>query len=268
MTLGQALAQAQGIDRLDASLLLLHVLGRDHDRAWLLAHSSDEITTAVQSRFDALCEQRREGRPLAYLTGEREFFGLSLQVDRRALVPRPDTETLVDWALQLTLPERTRAIDLGTGSGAIALALKHARPHWQVWGLDISPAALNLARLNARRLNLSIDWLEGHWMAGVAGPFDLIVSNPPYIAEGDEHLPALRHEPALALTAGPRGLDALSVVIEQAPARLTAGGWLLLEHGHDQAEVVCKKLKRSGFLEVQSRKDLSGIPRCSGGRAP
>ncbi len=267
MTLGQALAQAQGLDRLDAILLLLHVLGRDHDRAWLLAHSSDELSAPAQLRYQALCEQRRCGQPLAYLTGEKEFFGLSLHVDPRVLVPRPDTETLVDWALDLALPAQARVIDLGTGSGAMALALKHARPQWQVTGLDVSPGALAVARANAERLGLSVHWLEGHWLTGIDGPFDLIVSNPPYIAEGDLHLQALNHEPALALTSGPEGLDALTLLIGQAPARLAAGGWLLLEHGHDQAPTVRERLADAGWLEVQSRRDLAGIERCTGGRA-
>ncbi len=267
MTLGQALALAQGIERLDASLLLLHVLGRDHDRAWLLAHSSDELSATAQTRYEALCQQRRCGQPLAYLTGEKEFFGLSLRVDPRVLVPRPETETLVDWALSLALPAQARVIDVGTGSGAIALALKHTQPQWHVTGLDVSPEALAVARSNAKRLGLSVDWLEGDWLTGIAGPLDLIVSNPPYIAEGDAHLPALQHEPVLALTAGPRGLDALTLLIEQAQARLAAGGWLLLEHGHDQARAVREQLEHAGWLEVQSRKDLAGIERCSGARA-
>ncbi len=268
MTLGQALAQAQmqGLDRLDASLLLLHLLGRDHDRAWLLAHQNDPLEAQTQQRYRDLCIKRREGQPVAYLTGEKEFFGLSLRVDGRVLIPRPDTETLVEWALSLALPERARVIDLGTGSGAIALALKHARPQWQLTGLDLSPGALAVARSNAQRLGLCIDWVEGSWLEGIAGPFDLIVSNPPYIAEGDPHLKALRYEPATALTAGPEGLHALAQVIEQAPSRLTRGGWLLLEHGHDQAQTVRALLEHAGWQEVQSRPDLAGIERCSGGR--
>ncbi len=266
MTLGQALAQAQaqGLDRLDASLLLLHALGRSHDRAWLLAHSDDELPAAAQQRYRALCGQRSDGQPLAYLTGEKDFFGLTLRVDSRVLVPRPDTETLVDWALSLKLPAQARVIDLGTGSGAIALALKHARPQWQVTGLDLSPEALSVARSNAQGLGLSVNWLEGHWLSGISDAFGLIVSNPHYIAEGDAHLPGLRHEPALALTAGPQGLDALDRVIRQAPARLAPGGWLLLEHGHDQAQAVRSMLEQGGWIDVQSQTDIAGIERCSG----
>jgi release factor glutamine methyltransferase len=268
VTLGQALTQAlaQGIDRLDASLLLLHVLGRDHDRAWLLAHNDEALAAAAQERYRILCTQRSKGEPLAYLTGEKEFFGLSLQVDSRVLVPRPDTETLVDWALSLSLPERARVIDLGTGSGAIALALKQARPQWQVAGLDLSAGALAVAHANAQRLGLSVNWLAGHWLSGLDGPFDLIVSNPPYIAEGDAHLAALRHEPILALTAGEQGLDALQEVVGQSSTRLAPGGWLLLEHGHEQAQAVRTMLDRAPWTDVQSRTDLAGIERCSGAR--
>lgn len=268
MTLAQVLAYAgqTGLEPLDAQLLLLHVLGRRHDRAWLYAHDRDPLPAAKETEFKALCARRQAGEPVAYLIGEKEFFGLSLQVDRRVLVPRPDTETLVHWALELALPADTRVIDLGTGSGAIALALKHERPQWRLSALDASPEALQVARANGQALNLSVDWCQGHWLAESAGPFDLIVSNPPYIADGDEHLPALAHEPRSALTAGAQGLDDLRVIINQAPSRLAAGGWLLLEHGHDQAGAVRDLMRRAGLMSVQSRRDLAGIERCSGGQ--
>lgn len=261
----QTAARVLGLDKLDAELLLLQVLGRHHDRAWLIAHDNDSLPEQAWLDFERLCKRRAAGEPLAYLSGEKEFFGLSLQVDARVLIPRPETETLVDWALALPLPEKARVIDLGTGSGAIALALKHARPQWQVSAVDACPQALALARANAKRLALSIDCLQGHWLDGLSGPFDLIVSNPPYIALDDPHLPALRFEPALALTAGSQGLDALSVLAAQAPARMAAGGWLLLEHGHDQAQAVGQLLRGAGFQQVQNRTDLAGIERCTGG---
>lgn len=272
MQLSQALAAAAalGLPRLDAQLLLLHTLGRSpHERAWLLAHDSDELDTDAQNRFLALVQRRVGGEPLAYLTGVKEFFGLPLQVDARVLDPRPDTETLVEWALErlATLPA-PRVIDLGTGSGAIALALKHARPDAQVSAVDASADALAVARANAQRLGLEVTFLQGNWLAGLEGRFDLIVSNPPYIAEDDPHLAALGHEPRRALTAGTDGLDDIRTIIQQAPGHLQPGGWLLLEHGWDQATAVRTLLQAAGFADVQSRQDLSGIERCSGGQAP
>lgn len=265
VTLAQTLAQAEraGLTRLDAQLLLLHTLGRPHDRAWLIAHDRDPLPPAVASDFAALCERRLAGEPVAYLCGEKEFFGLKLQVDARVLVPRPETETLVEWALSLPLPPAARVIDLGTGSGAIALALKQARPGWQVNAVDASESALQVARTNGQTLGLAVAWQAGNWLAQTAGPFDLIVSNPPYIAEADLHLKALRHEPSMALSSGPQGLDALRTLIAQAPAKLAPGGWLLVEHGHDQAAAVRELLRTAGLSEARSRLDLAGIERCS-----
>ena len=268
MTLAQVLAQAEraGLARLEAQLLLLHVLGRPHDRAWLIAHDRDPLSPEAAARFGALCERRQAGEPVAYLCGEKEFFGLKLQVDERVLVPRPETETLVEWALSLPLPPTARVIDLGTGSGAIALALKQARPDWQLSAVDASEAALQVARANGQALGLAVAWQAGNWLAQAQGPFDLIVSNPPYIAEADPHLPALRHEPRMALSSGPQGLDALRTLIAQAPAQLAPSGWLLLEHGYDQAAAVRELLRAAGLSEPQSRLDLAGIERCSGAR--
>lgn len=283
LTIARTLAglQAQGLDRLDAQLLLLHALGQGaHDRAWLLAHDRDPVDASARQRLDALVQRRRQGEPLAYLTGQKEFYGLALQVDARVLVPRPDTETLVAWALALVdepgvgawaHPARTQplsVLDLGTGSGAIALALKATRPALQVSAIDASPEALAVARANAQRLQLELHLQQGSWLTGVQGQFHLIVSNPPYIAAGDPHLPALAHEPLQALTSGPDGLDDLRQIIAQAPAHLHPGGWLLLEHGYDQAGAVRSLLAGAGFEAVQSRRDLSLVERCSGGRAP
>lgn len=271
MTLMDALAwgQARGLDRLDAQMLLLWVLGRPTaDRAWLLAHDSDPLDATAQSHFAALVARRAQGEPVAYLVGEKEFHGLALQVDARVLVPRPDTETLVDWALAV-LRERPhpRILDLGTGSGAVALALQQARPDATVMALDASADALAVARANARRLGLPVAFAQGNWLAGLAAePFDAIVSNPPYIAEGDPHLAALQHEPHQALTAGPDGLDDLRTIVLQAPSHLAPGGWLLLEHGHDQSAAVQALLRAKGFEAVSSQPDLAGVARCSGGR--
>jgi len=271
-TIAQALALlgAQGLDRLDAQLLLLHTLGRaSHDRAWLLAHDSDTLPADAQRTLLALAQRRLQGEPLAYLTGHKEFYGLDLRVDARVLVPRPDTETLVEWALDvLASTPAGRVVDLGTGSGAIALALKHARPALQVQAVDFSSDALAVVQANAQRLQLDVPFSQGSWLSGVAGQFHAIVSNPPYIRALDEHLPALAHEPRQALTAGVDGLDDIRAIVAQAPARLLPGGWLLLEHGYDQATAVRALLAGAGFAEVQSRRDIAGIERCSGGRWP
>jgi release factor glutamine methyltransferase len=269
-TPAQLLARAlgRGLDRLDAQLLLLHALGRPaHDRAWLVAHDTDALPATVQAAFDAGVQRRLAGEPVAYITGHKEFFGLDLQVDARVLVPRPDTETLVEWALEL-MPTSCSVIDLGTGSGAIALALKHQRPDARVSAVDASNDALAVARANAQRLGLKIEFAPGNWLEGVRERYHLIVSNPPYIAEADPHMDQLGHEPRQALTSGPDGLDDIRTLIVQAPAHLLPGGWLLLEHGWDQARAVRTQLEQAGFTDVQSRKDLAGIERCSGGRTP
>lgn len=270
MTLGQALreAVAAGLERLDAQMLLLHALGRAAgDRAWLLAHDRDALQPEQAGRYRALCDRRRAGEPLAYLVGEREFHGLALQVDRRVLVPRPDTETLVDWALELLEGRPSpRILDLGTGSGAIALALAHRRRDAFMEAVDASADALSVAQGNAARLGVPVTFRQGDWFAGCQGRYDLVVSNPPYIAQGDPHLPALRHEPLQALVAGPDGLADLRRIVRDAPAFIAPSGWLLLEHGWDQAAAVRELLAAAGFADVASRNDLAGIARCSGGR--
>ncbi len=273
-TLREALANLQrdGLDRIDAQMLLLLAQQRSpHDRAWLLAHDGDVMDTEAAAHLAALVQRRQRGEPMAYLRGDQEFFGLTLQVDARVLVPRPDTETLVTWALDVLegLPARARVLDLGTGSGAVALAIRSQRPATEVSATDASPGALAVARANADRLGLAVDFHLGNWLAAVpAQRFDLIVSNPPYIAEADPHLAALGHEPGSALAAGPDGLDDIRTLAATAPAALQPGGWLLLEHGHDQAGAVRALLQATGFTDVRSRTDLAGIERCSGGRWP
>ena len=276
-TVAQALrwAQAQHLDRLDAQLLVLHALGRGaQERAWLLAHDTDAFPEAAHATLQAAVLRRAAGEPLAYITGHKEFFGLDLQVDARVLVPRPDTETLVEWALELLSPASTpthpaRVVDLGTGSGAIALALKHTRPDLQVCAVDFSTDALGVAQTNALRLNLQVQFTQGSWLDGLKGQhFDLIVSNPPYIASADHHLAALKHEPLQALASGADGLDDIRSIIRQAVNHLVPGGWLLLEHGYNQAGAVRALLADAGLLQAQSRRDLAGIERCSGAHAP
>lgn len=276
-TVAQALrwAQAQHLDRLDAQLLVLHALGRGaQERAWLLAHDTDAFPEAAHATLQAAVLRRAAGEPLAYITGHKEFFGLDLQVDARVLVPRPDTETLVEWALELLSPASTpthpaRVVDLGTGSGAIALALKHTRPDLQVCAVDFSTDALAVAQTNALRLNLQMQFTQGSWLDGLQGQhFDLIVSNPPYIASADHHLAALKHEPLPALASGADGLNDIRSIIRQAVNHLEPGGWLLLEHGYDQAVAVRTLLADAGLLQAQSRRDLAGIERCSGAHFP
>ena len=270
MTLAQALthAAALGLARLDAQLLLLHVAGRAQDeRAWLLAHDTDPLPASAGAAYEALCLRRAAGEPLAYLVGEKEFYGLMLRVDRRVLVPRPDTETLVEWALEaLEGRPAPSLVDLGTGSGAIALALASRRPDAHVEAVDRSEEALAVARANAQRLGLPVNFQAASWLEGSGTGLDLIVSNPPYIADADPHLAALGHEPLSALASGRDGLDDIRAIVAQAPAHLAAGGWLLLEHGWDQAGAVRALLLSAGFAQVQSRRDLAGIERASGGQ--
>ncbi len=262
-----AAARALGLDRLDAQLLLGAALERP--RSWLLAHGEHALHPAQARRFEAHCARRADGEPVAYLLGEKEFHGLMLKVDRGVLIPRPDTETLVEWALEIltTGPDRPAVADLGTGSGAIALALARARPDAHICGVDLSLAALAVARANGQSLDLRVEWLQGDWWSALAGRrFDMVVANPPYIAADDPHLAALRHEPQLALSPGGDGLAALRHLISGAPGHLQSGGWLLLEHGNDQAEAVRDLLQRHGFDAPVTRSDLSGQPRCSAGQ--
>ena len=268
MNTSQALQHARSLDiePLEAQTLLLQVMQRPlHDRAWLLLNDTLVLSKDQHTQFQQGLQRLLENEPLAYVTGWQAFHGLELQVTPDVLVPRADTETLVDWGLSLALPP-ARVLDLGTGSGAIALALKHQRPDWTVHAVDQSDKALAVAQANAHRLQLEVVFTQSDWLAQVQGRFDLIVSNPPYIAQGDPHLPGLVHEPQSALVSGPRGLDDLQTIIAQAPHYLNDQGWLLLEHGYDQAAAVCELLRQKGFNQVQSRNDLAGIARCSGGR--
>lgn len=271
-TIAQAISQlqSQGLDLTDSRLLLLHAVGQARaGRAWLLAHDTDLLSEQALTTLTRLAHRRLAGEPVAYLVGHKEFYGLNLQVSADVLVPRPDTETLVEWALETLEPTpHARVMDLGTGSGAIALAIKATRPELQVEAVDFSHAALAVAQGNAQRLGLEVAFGQGSWLSSAKGKFQVIVSNPPYIREDDEHLPALRFEPRQALTAGADGLDDIRTIIRQAPEHLLAGGWLLFEHGYDQAGEVRGLLAAAGFSDVQSRRDLAGIERCSGGRWP
>ena len=262
-----ALARDKGITRLDVQLLLAHRLNRP--RVWVLAHDDEVIDPVITNQLLADFAQRSAGVPIAYLLGEREFHGLILSVTPDVLVPRPETEVLVDWALALlkAMPGPRTVIDLGTGSGAIALAMKNGCDRAQVLATDNSIAALAVARGNAQRLQLTIEFAAGDWWAAVPvhQRFDLVLSNPPYIAAGDSHLEALAHEPRAALTPGGDGLGALCAVIGSAAAHLRPGGWLIVEHGFDQAPAVQRLMIEQGFGSVSTMQDLAGLPRCTAG---
>lgn len=255
--------------RLDAELLLGKVLGLS--RAGLIARGDAPVAGEHARAFENLIEQRLRGTPVAYLTGIREFWSLPLRVTPAVLVPRPETELLVELALQRlpkpaagsSLAEVCSVLDLGTGSGAIALAIASERPHAQVTGVDISPQALDVAIQNSRDLGLShIDWRLGSWFDAVPGEiFDLIVANPPYVAADDPALQKLTAEPAIALCDGPTGLNAFSAIAGDAKAHLRERGWLMLEHGSDQAPQVAQLLERHGFAHIRTHLDFSGKPR-------
>ncbi len=264
MTIEELLRQP-GIDPLDARVLIAHALG--YSRVQLVTRSRDELSPQQARAALALLERRRHGEPVAYLTGEREFYGLAFELTPDVLIPRPDTELLVELAIE-KLPTGGKMLDLGTGSGAIAVSVAHARGDAGVSAADVSEAALAVARRNAARHAAQVDFLHSDWYAGVSGQFDLIVSNPPYIAEHDPHLSEgdLRFEPRSALTDGGNGLSDLAAIIAGAPAHLRAGGWLLVEHGYDQAAAVRGLLAQAGWLQVQSWQDLAGIERVSGAR--
>ena len=267
-TVRQALAQS-GLAPADAKVLLAHVLGRN--RAWLAAHEGDAMTKVEAVAYDALCRRRRDGEPVAYLTGVREFRGLELRVTPDVLIPRPETETLVHFALDLLPRDRAvRVLDLGTGSGAIALAIAHERRRAEVTATDWSQAALDVASGNSRRLGLSnVAFVAADWYMGAPpGPWDLIASNPPYIGSVDPHLAEgdLRFEPVAALTPGPDGGSALRIIVEGARERLADGGWLVVEHGYDQSDAVKELFRAAGFSGVTARRDLAGIPRVVAGK--
>lgn len=256
---------------LEAAVLLAHVL--ETSRAHLHTWPEQRLNAAQQYGFFALVARRAAGEPLAYLTGHREFWSLDLHVNRHTLIPRPETERLVELALaHLPQDRETRAADLGTGSGAIALALAAERPACRIIATDLSAEALAVARGNARRLGLDrVEFRHGDGFAPLQGEcFDLIVANPPYIAENDPHLAEgdLPAEPRHALVAGPDGLAMLSVIIRGAAVHLHAQGWLLLEHGYDQSTAVAARLRTAGFRAVQTWRDHAGIERVTGGQRP
>lgn len=269
-TVDQALADARRAlgSRLEADLLASRALGQP--RSWLYAHGNDPVDAAKLSVFERLVTERQSGKPIAQLCGSREFYGREFVIDEHVLIPRPETELLVDLALALPLPDQARVCDVGTGSGCIAVTLAAERPRWRVTAIDCSDEALAVAGHNRDRLcPARVELLCGDLLEAVGDQhFDLIVSNPPYVAADDPHLERgdLRFEPRHALAAGADGLDVIRRLVSQAPDRLVAGGWLLIEHGHDQAAAVRALLDSAGFASVESRRDLAGIERVTLGR--
>jgi release factor glutamine methyltransferase len=271
LTIDQALqlGRSQGLERTDALALLAHIL--QLSRAGLIAHGQTLLSEEQNAVFIEKIRQRLSGVPIAYIVGQREFYGLKLHVTADVLDPRADTETLVDWALSILQSSLhvwpcAQVLDMGTGSGAIALAIAQHHPSAQVTATDYSEAALAIAQHNALVYQLPITFHISDWWNELQGKkWHLIVSNPPYISLDDPHLLSLQHEPALALSSGKDGLDAIREIIAQAPAHLIPGAWLLIEHGHDQGPAVAALLHQSGFESITHRQDIAGHCRCSGG---
>ncbi|MEM9623429.1 MAG: peptide chain release factor N(5)-glutamine methyltransferase [Pseudomonadota bacterium] len=264
-SVGQWLQATDDLPRLDLELLLNHLLGVT--RAQLLTHPERQLSSTEQEQLNQLLAVRRAGEPIAYILGTQEFWGLPFKVSPAVLIPRPETELLVELAIA-TAPPRARVLELGTGSGAIAVALTHSRPDLHLTAVDCSDAALQVAQTNAVANGVQIELRQSNWFTAVEGKWDLIISNPPYIADNDPHLPSLRYEPDLALLAGPQGMCALSHIIQNAPAYLADHGGLLLEHGYDQAAVVAAQLNTSGWQDIHSHQDLAGIERVTAASRP
>jgi len=252
---------------LEARMLAQVVLGVS--RSWLVAHGLEALAEDRRALLDGLLQRRLTGEPMAHILGEREFYGRRFRVSPATLIPRPETEHLVEAALARAHQGMIRVLDIGTGSGCVAITLKLERPHWQVTGIDVSAAALAVARDNAAALDAAVDWRESDLFDALAGErFDLIVGNPPYVSAGDPHLDQgdVRFEPRLALVSGADGLDHIRRIVREAPEHLAVGGWLILEHGWDQAEAVAALLASSGFVDGFMQRDLAGQARICGGR--
>ena len=257
-----------GEAKLEAQLLLQSVL--NVNRAWLISHQNDALEANVHAAYRALINRRLNGEPIAYILGYREFYGLKLKVTPATLIPRPDTETLVDAALaKIPLQKNLTICDLGTGSGVIALAIAKHRPHSHVTAVDTSEDALKIAYENAQSLQITnIKFVQSNWFGALHNQlFDVIVSNPPYIEQNDLHLKQgdLRFEPTSALASGQDGLDDIRNIITNTPQHLNPHGWLLLEHGYNQAEQVAALLKQAGFSQISHAQDLAGIHRVTFG---
>ena len=263
-----AALRTAGIDPADGRALLRAALGVDD--AHFAAHPEQILTGEQADRFAEWLRRRRAGEPVAYITGEREFYSLAFKVTPAVLIPRPETELLVEFALErVAAAAPADVLDLGTGCGCVAVAIAKHRPRARVTATDVSPKALAIARGNATRHSASVETIESEWLKALAGRrFDLIVANPPYVAEGDPHLKEgdVRFEPRAALVGGTDGLACIRIIVADSRAHLASGGWLFMEHGHDQAARCRALLQGHGYQDVISRRDLAGIERASGGR--
>ncbi len=253
-----ALSQISDTPKLDCQLLLTHVLNKGRD--WLFAHSDETPDCQTQTRFIELVKRRQEGEPVAYLTGSKGFWNREFQVTPATLIPRPETELLIEILLERFDESPLRVIDLGTGTGAIAISLAAERSAWLVHAVDIDEDAVRIAQTNAIDLD-NIEISQGNWFDGIEGSFDIIVSNPPYIAAGDSHLESLKHEPIGALASGADGLDDIRMIVSKAQEFLNEKGVLLLEHGYDQQEAIVTLLEEANFIHIERFKDLQGQPR-------
>lgn len=277
MKVNTLIAQAitKGLERKEAIMLMLWVFDRSlYDRAWLITHDQEALNEAQQKRWSQAVSRRLDKEPLAYITGQQAFYDLCLSVDKGVLIPRGDTEVIVEWALALIGDQPCSVCDWGTGSGAIALAIQSQCPQVSMTALDKSPVACNQAQYNASHLGLSQvqvvlgDWQEQEGLSQLKGPYDLIVSNPPYIEENDPHLRDLQHEPLSALTSGSDGFYDLERIIQVAPAWLTPQGHLLLEHGWNQGPHVFHLFEQKGWRKIEKRQDTAGHWRCTGAICP
>ena len=261
------LLRASGLPPLEARALLAQQLGCTREA--LVAHPERSVTDAAAAAFGALARRRRSGEPLAYLLGEREFYGRAFAVTPAVLIPRPETELLVSLALDRAKQiDHPAILDLGTGSGCVAITLALEAPQATVVATDIDTAALDIARANATRHRARVTFIESNWYSAIEGRFDLIVANPPYVAGADPHLPDLQREPQLALLAGKDGLDHVRTIVAASPAHLRSGGWLALEHGYDQASPIRDLFASAGFESVSTFKDVAGIARVTSGHLP